>query len=60
MGVKTYVISWSKGSNIDYANTADGKIYLDDIFETISKPDPKKNDAVRSNCDVLRGKKVFP
>ena len=60
MGVKTYVISWSQGSNIDYANTADGKIYLDDIFETISKPDPRATGAVKSNCDVLREKKVFP
>lgn len=60
MGVTTYVISWSQGTNFEYANTANHKIYLDDIFETISKPDPRFPNAV-NNCDVLRAhKNKFP
>ena len=54
MGVTTHVISWSYDTKIDVAKTLDGKIYLDEIFGAISKPDLKKEGAVPTNVDILQ------
>jgi uncharacterized LabA/DUF88 family protein len=45
MGVKTYVTSWSFSSNLKFAGEADGKIFLDEIFEAISRPKMPKQGA---------------
>ncbi len=51
-GVKTYVTSWSQSANYaTYAATESIKIYLDEIYESISKP---KKGANLTNADKLR------
>ena len=51
-GVKTYVTSWSQSANYaTYAATESIKIYLDEIYESISKP---KDGAPLTNADKLR------
>ena len=52
MKVKTYVTSWSQSANVKFADTASEKIYLDEIYESISRP---KKGANLTNADKLRG-----
>ena len=51
MQVKTYVTAWSSSANVQFSDTADEKIYLDEIFQSISKP---KHGAVHTNADKLK------
>ena len=60
MGVKTYVAAWSFSLNADLEKEANEKIYLDEIFQAISKPkvakeEEKSNQSVVTNADLLEG-----